>query len=174
MTLLDFTHERYPGTNIPHDFSSRIRIQNPETGEDREVLIYMNHPLRYEGLTFYQSAFGQDSMGRADRASRLQVVRNAGWLGPYIACTLVSLGLCWQFGWVLLRFISKQKNQKEQSSAESTGFTGSESPGGLTWVLFGLLVLAGFSVLYKPFSAEPAGFSRFSDFRQGIAGSAVV
>lgn len=164
MTLLDFTHDRYPGTNIPHNFSSRIRIQNPETREDREVLIYMNHPLRYEGLTFYQSAFGQDSMGRADRASRLQVVRNPGWLGPYLACTLVSLGLCWQFGWVLLRFVAKQKSQAMQRPGGSPGYTQAEKPGGWTWALFGLLVLAGFSVLYKPFSPEPAGGEAHAHF----------
>ena len=157
MTLLDFTHDRYPGTNIPHNFSSRIRLENPETGEDREVLIHMNHPFRYRGLTFYQSAFGEDSMGRADRASRLQVVRNPGWLGPYLACALVSLGLCWQFGWGLLRFLSKQKSPDGQGPSEAPGAPRAEKSGGWAWALFGLLALAGVSVLYKPFSAPPAG-----------------
>jgi ABC-type transport system involved in cytochrome c biogenesis permease subunit len=164
MTLLDFTHDRYPGTNIPHNFSSHIRLQKSGTGEDREVLIYMNHPLRYEGLTFYQSAFGQDSMGRADRASRLQVVRNPGWLGPYLACTLVSLGLCWQFGWVLLRFIKRRKSQVAQERGASPGTMPAGRSGLGTWSLFGLLVVVGISVLYKPFIAGPAGDETLAPF----------
>ncbi|MEI9960252.1 MAG: cytochrome c biogenesis protein ResB [Limisphaerales bacterium] len=52
LTLLQATHSVYPGTDIPKDFRSRVRLQNPQTGEDREAEIYMNSPLRYAGLTF--------------------------------------------------------------------------------------------------------------------------
>lgn len=51
--LLDFSHDRYLGTNVPKSFCSKIHLLNPATGEDREDLIYMNHPLRYQGLTFF-------------------------------------------------------------------------------------------------------------------------
>src|SRR5581483_2957815 len=54
LTLLKATHTVYPGTDIPKDFRSRVLLQNPKTGEKREVEISMNHPLRYGGLTFYQ------------------------------------------------------------------------------------------------------------------------
>ncbi len=50
LTLLDFTHDRYAGTDIPKNFSSRVRLVDPERGENREVLISMNDPLRYRGL----------------------------------------------------------------------------------------------------------------------------
>ncbi len=103
--LIDFTHDRYPGTEIPKNFSSKVRLRNPDTGEDRQVLIYMNHPLRYAGLTFFQASFTPD-----DKASMLQVVRNPGWLVPYISCTLVSLGLLFQFGYHLIRFARRQKS----------------------------------------------------------------
>ncbi|MGB9602727.1 MAG: ResB protein required for cytochrome C biosynthesis, partial [Limisphaerales bacterium] len=39
ITLLDFTHEKYPGTDIPKNFSSRVKLTNPHTKEEREVLI---------------------------------------------------------------------------------------------------------------------------------------
>ena len=42
LQLLEFTHERYPGTDTPKNFQSRIRLTDPERGEDREVKIYMN------------------------------------------------------------------------------------------------------------------------------------
>ena len=54
LTLLKATHTVYEGTDIPKDFRSRVQLQNPQTGENREVEIYMNAPLRYAGLTFYQ------------------------------------------------------------------------------------------------------------------------
>ena len=42
--LLQFRHDVYPGTDIPKNFSSRVLLQRPDTGENREVLIYMNNP----------------------------------------------------------------------------------------------------------------------------------
>jgi hypothetical protein len=104
LELLEFTHERYPGTNIPSNFASRVRLTHPEKGEDREVRIFMNHPLRYEGLTFYQASFAKQ-----DTASMFQVVRNPGRLLPYIACTLVSIGMLYQFGWVLARSMRRTR-----------------------------------------------------------------
>ena len=54
LTLLKATHENYTGTNEPRNFASRVQLRNASTKENRELLIYMNHPLRYQGLTFYQ------------------------------------------------------------------------------------------------------------------------
>ena len=53
--LLDSATTFIPGTEIPKNFSSRVLLQRPDTGEKREVLIYMNNPLRYAGETFYQA-----------------------------------------------------------------------------------------------------------------------
>jgi hypothetical protein len=103
LTLLKFTHDRYPGTNIPKNFSSQLQLTTPDGRDDREVLVYMNNPLRYGGLTFYQSGFDND-----DRTTVLQVVRNPSWLLPYIACTLMSLGLALQFCIHLAGFISRR------------------------------------------------------------------
>ncbi|MDI9384341.1 MAG: cytochrome c biogenesis protein CcsA [Verrucomicrobiota bacterium] len=107
--LLDFTHERYAGTDIPKDFSSRVRLVHPEAGEDREVLIYMNHPLRYGGFTFYQSGFDND-----DQTTILQVVKNPSWLLPYVSCLMVTLGLIVQFGLSLIVFL-RRRSARERS-----------------------------------------------------------
>jgi cytochrome c biogenesis protein ResB len=101
--LIDFTHERYKGTEIPKNFSSRVKLMRPETGEDREVLIYMNNPLRYGGETYYQGGFE-----RGDTVSILQVVRNPSWITPYIACVLVTIGLTVQFMAHLIGFARKR------------------------------------------------------------------
>lgn len=102
--LLDFSHDRYLGTNVPKNFSSKIRLLNPTTGEDREDLIYMNHPLRYQGLTFYQSGFAND-----DTTTILQVVKNPVWTLPYISCAMVSAGLLWVFSTHLRKAIARRK-----------------------------------------------------------------
>lgn len=104
ITLLKFSHDKYQGTEIPKNFSSRIRVQNAATGEDREVLIYMNNPLRYKGETFYQSSYDEND----PRVSILQVVRNPSWLTPYLSCALVGLGLTIHFLLHLFGFIKRK------------------------------------------------------------------
>ncbi|HEX5397587.1 MAG TPA: cytochrome c biogenesis protein ResB [Verrucomicrobiae bacterium] len=103
LTLLTFHHDVYPGTDIPKNFSSRLRLQNLDNGEDRQVLIYMNNPLRYRGETFYQASYDTDNQG-----SILQVVHNPGWLTPYVACVMVAVGLTWQFLSHLIPFLKRR------------------------------------------------------------------
>lgn len=102
--LLEFRHDKYPGTEIPKNFSSRVRLQRPDTGENREVLIYMNNPLRYSGETFYQASFDPDNQGTV-----LQVVHNPSWLTPYFSCVLVAAGLTIQFLSHLVGFARKRR-----------------------------------------------------------------
>jgi hypothetical protein len=112
LTLLKATHTTYAGTDIPKDFRSRVRIDNAQTGEKREVEISMNHPLRYGGLTFYQ--YQMDAGQVAQQAGRtpssvLQVVRNPSWLTPYIGCAMVGAGLLIQFLMHLTDFVSRRR-----------------------------------------------------------------
>lgn len=103
LTLKKFSHDVYPGTDIPKNFSSLVQLSNPERGEQRDVLIYMNQPLRYQGKAFYQASFGKN-----DTLSILQVVENPGWLLPYISCMLVSAGLILHFALVLGRSLRRR------------------------------------------------------------------
>lgn len=103
LTLLDFIHERYPGTQIPKHFESLLLLNNPETGESREIEVFMNNPLRYAGKTYYQAGFET-----GDATSILQVVRNPTWLLPYISCLLITAGLCFQFGFHLFKYLRKR------------------------------------------------------------------
>jgi cytochrome c biogenesis protein ResB len=108
------THTVYEGTDIPKDFRSRVRLHNPQTGEDREVEISMNHPLRYAGLTFYQ--YQMDAGQATQQAGRLptsvlQVVHNPSWLTPYVGCAMVALGLVIQFMFHLVGFLSKRSKK---------------------------------------------------------------
>ena len=108
MTLLTTSHENYRGTDIPKNFRSRVRVVDSGTRESREVDIYMNHPLRYSGLTFYQARMGRDQDDPNRGTSALQVVRNPSWLAPYIGCYVVSVGMYVQFRFHLVKFLSKR------------------------------------------------------------------
>jgi hypothetical protein len=101
--LVQFSHDRYAGTDIAKNFSSQVRLLDLSNHEDRETLIYMNHPLRYQGMTFYQSGFDNN-----DTTTILQVVQNPSWLIPYISCTLIALGMVIQFGMHLTSFVRRR------------------------------------------------------------------
>jgi ResB-like family len=101
--LQEFRHDRYAGTDIAKNFSSKVQLIDPAKHENREALIFMNHPLRYSGLTFYQAGFDNN-----DQTTILQVVKNPSWLVPYISCTLLVLGLLVQFGMHLVSFVRRR------------------------------------------------------------------
>lgn len=101
--LINFSHEKYPGTEIPYNFSSEVMVHHSDATKNQKALIYMNHPLRYEGLTFYQASFAND-----DKTSIFQVVRNPGWILPYVSVLLVGLGMIIQFGMHFFKFLSKR------------------------------------------------------------------
>jgi hypothetical protein len=103
LTLKEFKHDIYPGTDIPKNFSSLVHLVNPSSGETRDALIYMNHPLRYDGKTFYQASFG-----KGDRLSVFQVVENPAAWAPYTSCAMVILGLLIQFLSHLFEFVRKR------------------------------------------------------------------
>ncbi len=92
LDLIDFKHDTFVGTDRPRNFSSLVRLVDPSRNVDRRVLIWMNHPLRHAGETFYQAAFKPDDSGTI-----LQVVRNPGWLLPYVSCSMVTLGVLLHF-----------------------------------------------------------------------------
>jgi hypothetical protein len=104
LTLLKVEHDVYAGTDIPKNFSSRVRINTPGGREDHEALIYMNNPLRHEGLTFYQS-----QMAKSVQLTGLQVVSNPSRSLPYVSCILMGAGLVVQFGIHLFGFLGKRR-----------------------------------------------------------------
>ena len=109
LTLRTFTHERYPGTGIAKNFASRAALVDPEHGENRDVLIYMNHPLRYRGETFFQSGFEKD-----DSATVLQDVYNPTFIAPYAACVIVAAGLLFQFITHFAGFLRRRNTRHAQ------------------------------------------------------------
>ncbi len=101
--LNKFRFDRYMGTTKARNFSSDVRLVDPANDVDREYHIAMNEPLRYGGETFYQHFFNE----KTEKTTILQVVRNPGWLIPYISCVMVTLGMTIHFGIYLIAFLRK-------------------------------------------------------------------
>jgi ABC-type transport system involved in cytochrome c biogenesis permease subunit/GNAT superfamily N-acetyltransferase len=101
--LLDFAHDKYLGTDVPRNYSSLVQLRDPDRGVDRRVLIRMNEPLYYRGITFYQASF------IGDTTTILQAVRNPAWSVPYIACIIGGVGLLVHFAIMLTAFLNRRQ-----------------------------------------------------------------
>jgi hypothetical protein len=90
VTLLEFRSDKYPGSNMPATYQSRVRVDDPAQGTS-EHLIAMNHPLHYAGYTFFQASYiPGEPMG-----SVLSVSRSPGLPLVYAGTALITLGIAW-------------------------------------------------------------------------------
>ena len=55
--LLDFRKTEYPGTQMPETFECDVQMSDVERGVILMKKIWMNHPLKYRGYSFFQSSF---------------------------------------------------------------------------------------------------------------------
>src|SRR4029079_7718761 len=132
ITLLDVRKDDYIGTNTPRNYSSDIQLVDADHNVDEKKHIWMNNPLRYAGETFYQSGY---TPGPEGEVSTLQVVKNTGWLIPYVACMIVVTGMAVQFGISFSRFLSRL--DMRTSERASLGWPGIVVP------VIAVLLLAG-------------------------------
>lgn len=105
LRLIDVRKDDYIGTSTPRNYSSDVQLVDASRSVDREVRIWMNNPLRYSGETFYQSGYHADPSGV--ESTTLQVVKNTGWMIPYVSCVLVMFGMGAHFSGTLLRFLHR-------------------------------------------------------------------
>ena len=99
VTLKDFRREVHRGTEMARSFSSKIDVEGE--GLQREVTVSMNKPFRYRGLTFYQASFGSDGSGA--EMSTFAVTRNHARLLPYVATSIVVIGMLIHFCTILVK-----------------------------------------------------------------------
>jgi cytochrome c-type biogenesis protein CcsB len=63
LKLEDFILERYPGSNTPSSYKSRVKVIDKEKEVKRNFMIYMNNVLKHRGYRFYQSSYDEDEKG---------------------------------------------------------------------------------------------------------------
>jgi hypothetical protein len=109
--LLDFEKAFHPGTSTPRKFSSLIEVDIQDV--QRNVMVKMNHPFRYQGFTFFQASYADLPDG--SEQSVFAVTRNYGRLLPYIATTLTVVGFVLHFVLEMVRR-SRKKPQEIHAS----------------------------------------------------------
>ena len=154
--LHDFRHDLFTGTSIARNFSSDIRLVDPARATDREVRIWMNNPLRYAGRTFYQASYKPDGSGTV-----LQVVRNPGWLMPYVACVLVGGGMTWHFAQSLIAFLRRRaKHGPVRAGTASVPAPSRTRP--WPWVVGVCGVLLACSAVFRPVPVNDLDIQAFA------------
>jgi len=119
VTLDDVRRVDYSASETPRDYSSYVTFSDPATRTEQKGRIWMNNPVRYRGETFYQSQYSRIDLGdgRVGEMTGLQVVENAGWLIPYVACVLAFWGMLAHFGGTFVRFADRHEREKARDDA---------------------------------------------------------
>ena len=120
--LDDVRRINYSASETPRDYSSYVTFTDPATGVEQQGRIWMNNPVRYRGETFYQSTYSTIDLGggKTGELTGLQVVENAGWLVPYVACVLAFWGMLVHFGGTFLRFADRREREAAREAASDT------------------------------------------------------
>lgn len=117
VSLKDVRKDDYLASDTPRNYSSDIYLHDESRGVDEDVHIKMNNPLRYAGLTFYQSGYNRIPIGgRVIETTSLAVVRNDGWMIPYVACAIVAVAMLFHFMLTLRRFVSRRTREDQKAS----------------------------------------------------------
>jgi cytochrome c-type biogenesis protein CcsB len=90
LKLRDFVIDRYPGSNSPSSYSSKVTVIDKD--KKFNYHIYMNHVLDYKGYRFFQSSYDMDEKG-----SILSVNHDPGTLPTYLGYFLMAIGFIWSF-----------------------------------------------------------------------------
>jgi len=87
--LKDFIIERYPGSNSPSSYESKVTLIDRERNIREDYRVYMNKILKYRGYRFYQSSYDQDEKGTVFSVNQ----DTAGTFVTYTGYFLLSLGM---------------------------------------------------------------------------------
>ncbi|MFG0332173.1 MAG: cytochrome c biogenesis protein ResB, partial [Maioricimonas sp. JB049] len=161
ITLRDIRKEDYIGTNTPRDYSSYVKLVDESRGVDREIRIWMNNPLRFAGETFYQSSYTPANAvyPGSEEWTSLQVVKNTGWMIPYVSCMIVAVGMFAQFGLTLLRFIRRRETaivgRGAVSKKSSDSAAGNAPRFDTRTVVLSLLLVGSFGIYLARKAAPP-------------------
>jgi cytochrome c-type biogenesis protein CcsB len=91
LRLNRFVLDRYPGSQSPSAYTSKVTLVDDEKNVNREDAIFMNNILNYRGYRFFQSSYDVDEKGTI-----LSVNHDAaGTIITYIGYFLMSLGMFW-------------------------------------------------------------------------------
>ncbi|MCB9012792.1 MAG: cytochrome c biogenesis protein CcsA [Bacteroidales bacterium] len=143
LRLEDFFLERYPGSNSPSWFESKVTLFDPVKKISEPHRIFMNNVLIYQGYRFYQSSYDNDEHGTI-----LSVNKDfwGTWVS-YIGYLLMGLGMAMTLFNPNSRFTLLSRKIKEVRESRKL----------LTALLFGLFMMAA------PANAQMSSLPHFID-----------
>ena len=92
IALRDFQLERYPGSMSASSYASEIDVLDTLKKPVMAYRIFMNHPLHYEGYTFFQSSYDTDEKGTV-----LEINKDPGKWPTYAGYFLLTAGFLMNF-----------------------------------------------------------------------------
>ncbi len=96
ITLDHFKMNKNPGTNDPASYESFVQLLDSRTnGKVENHHVYMNHPLKYDDFTFYQSSYFP--IGPQEFGSVLSVNYDPGRFFKYLGSLFIVLGSIWHY-----------------------------------------------------------------------------
>lgn len=113
--LRDFHFEYFPGTQRARVY--RADVTKIENGDERDVRISMNEPLRHKGYTFFQSSFGpsgSDDKGDQRMYTVLAVMKNPADHWPLVSLIISGVGLLIHFMIKLGDYLKKQRKTQSK------------------------------------------------------------
>jgi ResB-like family len=107
VTLQETERQLHPGVMTAKAYSSEVLITDGDVTQN--IHIEMNQPLRYKGIIFFQSGWGEaDPATSMPRYSFFAVSRNPADSWPLWSCIVISIGLVLHFCRSLYRYIRKE------------------------------------------------------------------
>lgn len=103
LILNQFKMDKDPGTNNPASFESFVKLFDGGQGPSQEHHIYMNNPLKYQGMTFYQASYFQTDDG--GYGSVLSANIDQGRPFKYAGSILLVAGAIWHY------FLNRKKKK---------------------------------------------------------------
>lgn len=142
VSLVDVRKDDYLASDTPKNYSSDIILRDPAKGVEEKTRIWMNNPLRYSGQTFYQSGYDPGRPAKPIESTTLAIVKNVGWMTPYVACSIVAIALLAHFYQALLVFLQRQERAEEASASFDYASIAAFAGVGVLGLLFCVSLLA--------------------------------
>ena len=93
---IDFILDKYPGSESPSSFESKLKIIDSTDNYFKESNVFMNHVLDYKGYRFFQSAYDLDNPETPENEEGTRLSVNYDWWGTnitYLGYFLLIIGM---------------------------------------------------------------------------------
>ncbi len=106
LALTQFKMDKDPGTNNPASYESFVKLFS--NGVTTNHHVYMNHPMKEAGYTFYQASYSQDNQGQYNTTLAVNV--DQGRSLKYLGSLMLVFGAIWHYN-----LNNKNKNKKAEA-----------------------------------------------------------